>query len=214
MDARCQRDPEGTGDDVHLHVVASRWRRGSFQPRSAMPCRTGCEEGCVPHSKQCEGYFLNLVKIQRLKFGGQPVYSGRVNQVIEPWSLDFYTMRFWGYLLHFFRDTFMIKLENYVNFLKLCLLMPTFLLSSKSNCFHGSDSSDVSEGPNENHVEISFDKATSDKRNAKQIALHNGKWWTRADPCWWLGAKGKFEATHMFPFGKLSGFNVQLLCTI
>lgn len=53
--------------------------------------------------------------------------------------------------------------------------MPTFLFSSKSNCFHGSDSSDVSEGPNEKDVEISFDKATSDKRNVKQIALHNGK---------------------------------------
>lgn len=70
----------------------------------------------------------------------------------------------------------MVKLKNYINFLKSCLLMPTFLLSSKSDCFHGSDSSDVSEGPNENYVEISFDKATSDKRNVKQIALHNGKW--------------------------------------
>lgn len=69
----------------------------------------------------------------------------------------------------------MNKLKNYVNFSKLCLLMPTFLFSSKSNCFHGSDSSDVSEGPNEKDVEISFDKATSDKRNVKQIALHNGK---------------------------------------
>lgn len=69
----------------------------------------------------------------------------------------------------------MIKLKN-VNFLKFCLLMPTFLISSKFSCFHGSDSSNVSEGPNENYVEISFDKATSDKRNVKQIALHNGKW--------------------------------------
>lgn len=114
-------------------------------------------------------------------------------------SLDFYTMRFWSCLLHFFRHTFMVKLKKYINFWKLCLVMPTFLLSSKSNCFHRSDSSDMSEGPNENYVETSFDKATSDKRNVKQIALHNGKWWTWADPRWWLGAKGKFEATHMFP---------------
>lgn len=69
-DALCQRDPEGTRDDVHLQcVLASRWKRRSFQPCSAMPCRTGCGEGCVPHSKQCEAYFFNLVKIQRLKFG-------------------------------------------------------------------------------------------------------------------------------------------------
>lgn len=54
--------------------------------------------------------------------------------------------------------------------------MLTFLLSLKLNCFYGSDSSDVSAGPNENDVEISFDKAASDKRNVKQIALHNGKW--------------------------------------
>ena len=70
----------------------------------------------------------------------------------------------------------MIKLKSYVNFLKLDLLMLTFLLSLKSNCFNGSESSDGSEGPNENYVEISFDKATSDKRNVKQTALHNGKW--------------------------------------
>lgn len=50
-------------------ACGSRWRRGSSQPHSAVPCRTGCEEGCVPHSKQCEDYFFNLVKIQRLKFG-------------------------------------------------------------------------------------------------------------------------------------------------
>lgn len=54
--------------------------------------------------------------------------------------------------------------------------MLTFLLSIKLNCFYSSDSSDVSTGPNENDVEISFDKAASDKRNVKQIALHNGKW--------------------------------------
>lgn len=92
--------------------------------------------------------------------------------------------------------------------------MLTFLLSPKSNRFYRSDSSDVSEGPNENYVEISFDKATSDKRNVKQIALHNGKWWTSAEPCRWLSAKGKFEATRMFWFGNLSGFNVQHLYTI
>lgn len=96
---------------------------------------------------------------------------------------------------------------------KLHLLMLTFLLSIKLNCFYGSDSSDVSTGPNENDVEISFDKAASDKRNVKQIALHNGKWWTSAEPCRWLSAKEKFEATHMFWFGNLS-FNVQHLYTI
>lgn len=91
--------------------------------------------------------------------------------------------------------------------------MLTFLLSIKLNCFYGSDSSDVSAGPNENDVEISFDKAASDKRNVKQIALHNGKWWTSAEPCRWLSAKEKFEATHMFWFGNLS-YNVQHLYTI
>lgn len=76
----------------------------------------------------------------------------------------------------FLKDAFIIKLKSYVIFLKLYLLMLTFLLSLKSNCFYGSDSSPVSEGPNENYVEISFDRATSDKRNVKQIILHNGKW--------------------------------------
>jgi len=66
----------------------------------------------------------------------------------------------------------MIKLQSYLNFLKLYLLLLALLLSRKSN---RSDSSDVSEGPKENDVEISFDKATSDKRNVKQIAVHNGK---------------------------------------
>lgn len=38
--------------------------------------------------------------------------------------------------------------------------MITFVLNLKSNCFYWSDSSDMSEGPNENYVEITFDKAS------------------------------------------------------
>lgn len=167
--------------------------------------------------------FFNLVKIQRLKFGCKTRASLSTTAewtkllnlgpwkclwIFTPWDSEA------AHSIFFLGTPLWLSWKKYVTFLKLCLLIPTFLLSSKSNRFHGSDSSDMSEGPNENYVEISFDKATSDKRNVKQIALHNGKWWTWADPCWWLGAKGKFEATHMFPFGKLSGFNVRRLYII
>lgn len=117
------------------------------------------------------------------------------------------------FLVGFFESWLYDLAERSCGFLKNFIHYAYILVKPKVKLLLCSDSSDASAGPNENDVEISFDKAASDKRNVKQIALHNGKWWTSAEPCRWLSAKGKFEATHMFWFGNLS-FNVRHLYTI